>query len=192
VELKHQFQVLQEVYFFYFKAGVDWMKQIKLFLIIGLLLILNSCAVTEKSTPNLSVTLTADAGDDQRVQINATITIQGVGSATDERELSFLWEKGNDTLGTSSILTYTPTVLGIDELTLIVIHSSGAIISDSMNVVVVESQVISEIPTLSKSKIKEYLLAINKVRSKKQDCGTGGVFLATTVQFNSNISNITI
>lgn len=156
------------------------MKHIKLFLIIILVIFFNSCAGTEKSSSSASVILTADAGDNQRVQINETLTIQGSGSATDKSTLSFLWEKGNDTLGTSSTLIYTPTVLGTDELKLIVTHSSGAIISDTMKVVVVESKVLSQIPTLSESKVTEYLVAINNARSKKQDCRTGGSFLATT------------
>jgi uncharacterized protein YkwD len=156
------------------------MKQIKLFLIIGLLFILNSCAGTEKSISSSSVTITADAGDSQRVLINETTTIRGKGEVTDNSELSYLWERGSETLATRATFSYTPTTLGTDKLTLIVTHHSGAVISDSMNVIVIETRVTSQIPTLSKSKIKEYLLAINNARSKKQDCRTGGSFLATT------------
>ena len=156
------------------------MKQIEQFLIISLLFILNACVGTEKSTASPSVILIADAGDDQRVLINETITIRGEGEATDKTELSYLWEKGSETLATTATFSYTPTRLGIDNLTLIVTHNSGAIISDTMKIVVIDSNVLSTIPMLSQTKIDTYLVAMNKARGKQQNCGTKGAFSATT------------
>jgi uncharacterized protein YkwD len=156
------------------------MKQVELFLIIALVFSLNSCVGTEKSTPNSLVTLSANAGDDQRVLVNETITIRGEGEATDKTELSYLWEKGSETLATTATFSYTPTRLGTENLTLIVTHNSGAIISDTMKIMVVDSEVISSTPTFSQNKIDEYLFAINKARSTQQNCGTGGAFSATT------------
>lgn len=156
------------------------MKQKELIFIIGLVSLFHACGGTDKATENKPIILKADAGDDKRVQINETITIEGKGITSDKSELSYIWEKGVDTLGTSSSITYTPTVLGVDELRLIVRHNSGTIISDTMKVSVVESKVVSNIPQISKDKIDEYLLAINKVRVKKQDCGTKGIFSGTT------------
>ena len=96
------------------------MQKKELLFIIGLLFIFNACAGTENSTENKPVTLSANAGDDKRVQINETITIKGEGIVSDKSELSYIWEKGTSTLGTSSIITYTPTVLGTDTLKLTV------------------------------------------------------------------------
>ena len=57
-----------------------------------------------------------------------------------------------------------------------------------MNVVVVESKVVAKIPKLSQDTIDEYLSAINKVRTKKQDCGTKGVFSgATALHWNEKL-----
>lgn len=126
------------------------------------------------------ITVKLNAGEDKRVKVNETVRIVGKGSATDGSQLSFTWKKGNDTLATTAIFDYIPTVIGVDTLTLIAQHNSGATLKDSMKVTVVESMVRGEkIPPITKARIKEYLFEINKARAKEQDCGTEGIFPAT-------------
>ncbi len=149
--------------------------KIPLFAVLAMLFI--SCVNEPKSSSEY--TMTANAGEDRRVKINETITISGKGTTTDNSELSYLWEKGDNTLATTAIFSYTPTVLGTDTLKFTVQGNDGSSLSDTMNVVVTETKVLPSIPTISQSRIDEYLTAVNKARSTKQTCGSRGDFPAT-------------
>jgi uncharacterized protein YkwD len=154
------------------------MKFTKILLLAILALLFSSCA--EESKSDSDYTITADAGEDKRVKINETITILGKGTTTDKSELSYLWEKGELTLATTALFSYTPTVVGTDTLTFTVQHSDGSFVQDRMNVVVTETKVLSStIPTISQSQIDEYLMVVNRARSKEQNCGSQGIFPAT-------------
>jgi uncharacterized protein YkwD len=153
------------------------MKFIRVLLLASLPMLFSSCA--EESKNNSDYTITADAGEDKRVKINETISILGKGTTTDNSELSYLWEKGDNTLATTALFSYTPTVLGTDTLKFTVQGNDGSSISDIMNVVVTETKVVPSIPTISQSRIDEYLTVVNKARSTKQTCGSRGVFPAT-------------
>jgi uncharacterized protein YkwD len=146
-------------------------------LLLAIALLFSSCA--EESKSDSDYTITADAGEDKRVKINETITILGKGTSSDNSELLYLWEKGDNTLATTAIFSYTPTVLGRDILKFTVQGNDGLSISDIMNVVVTETKVVPSIPTISQSQIDTYLNAVNKARSTKQICGTQGAFPAT-------------
>jgi len=153
------------------------MKFIRVLLLAILPMLFSSCV---EPTKNSDYTMTADAGEDKRVKINETISISGKGTTTDNSELSYLWEKGDNTLATTAIFSYTPTVLGTDTLKFTVQGNDGSSISDIMNVVVTETKVVPSIPTISQSRIDEYLTAVNKARSSKQTCGSRGAFPATS------------
>ena len=153
------------------------MKFIRVLLLASLPMLFSSCV---EPTKNSDYTMTADAGEDKRVKINETISISGKGTTTDNSELSYLWEKGDNTLATTAIFSYTPTVLGTDTLKFTVQGNDGSSISDIMNVVVTETKVVPSIPTISQSRIDEYLTAVNKARSSKQTCGSRGAFPATS------------
>jgi len=155
------------------------MKFIQLLLVV-LPLFFSSCAEPKNKNNSNNYTITADAGEDKRVKINETITIVGKGTSTDNSELSYLWEKGENTLATTAKFFYTPTRLGTDKLKFTVEANDGSSISDTMNVVVTETKVISSIPTISQAQIDEYLTAVNKARSTEQTCGSRGVFPATS------------
>ena len=152
------------------------MKFIQVSLLAVLPMLFNSCVEPAKSS---DYSITADAGEDKRVKVNETITISGKGTSTDKSELSYLWEKGDNTLATTALFSYTPTVVGTDTLTFTVQHNDGSSISDKMNVVVTQTKVVSKIPTILQSQIDEYLNAVNKARSTKQTCGSQGDFPAT-------------
>jgi len=154
------------------------MKFIQVLLLAILAMLFSSCA---ESTNSSAYKITADAGEDKRVKINETITISGKGTTTDKSELSYLWEKGNTTLATTAIFSYTPTVLGTDILKFTVQANDGSSVSDTMKVFVTEKKVISSIPSISKSQIDEYLRVVNKARTNKQSCGSKGMFPATNI-----------
>ena len=158
------------------------MNFIHLFLITILSLTFTACVEPEndETSPSASFTLTAEAGEDKRVLINETVTITGEGKTTDSSELSYLWEKGSDTLATTATFSYTPTVVGTDTLRFIVQHNNGSVISDTMNVVVTDREVVSFIPQISEELKTEYLKAVNQARSSDQICGKKGLFVATT------------
>jgi len=158
------------------------MNFIQIFLITILPILFTACVEpeNEETSSSSSFTLTADAGDDKRVLINETVTITGDGKTTDSSALSYLWEKGADTLATTATFSYTPTVVGTDTLRFVVQHNNGAIISDTMNVFVTDRKIVSFIPEISEKLKKAYLKAVNDARSHNQTCGSKGLFVATT------------
>ena len=79
---------------------------------------------------------TANAGADQSVEVNQTITITGSGSDSDGNITSYEWKKDTTVLATTASFDYTPDTVGIDTLTLTVTDNNGSIGSDSMAVTV--------------------------------------------------------
>jgi len=158
------------------------MNYIQPFLITILSIFFIACSGAEEDdgSSSDSFTLTADAGEDKRVLINETVIIRGEGKTTDNSELSYLWEKERDTLATTASFSYTPTVVGTDTLRFIVQHNNGAVITDTMNVVVTDREVLSFVPKIKKELKEDYLNAVNKARSSSHTCGEKGLFPATT------------
>ena len=163
---------------------------IKIFLTLSILFFFNACGKTIESkaptedtknviTEESVITLIIDAGSDKVARINKLLTIKGKGRASDDSKLSYEWKKNNKTLGTSAILEYKPTVLGIDTLSFFVKHKNGKVLSDTIKITVIETQSNIETPSISSSLIEEYLTVINKARGKNQDCGKKGKFPAT-------------
>ena len=82
-----------------------------------------------------------NAGADRKAQINVSIIIFGSGSDSDGVISSYEWKKGEDILGTTAKLEYTPTKLGVETLTLTVVDDDGVSASDSLNLEVVTEDV---------------------------------------------------
>ncbi len=124
-----------------------------LFLTVGLLL--TGCGGGGSSTDNNGTNNLisegenrlpiVDAGYDRKVQINTTITIYGSAKDIDGVISSYEWKKGKEVLGTTKELTYTPTILGKDILTLTAIDNDGGVASDSIELEIV-SEVVYEDP----------------------------------------------
>ena len=75
----------------------------------------------------------ANEGADKTVTVNNSLTLYGSGSDK-EGSVSFEWKKGDEVLGTNKTLTYIPTVVGTDILTLVVTDEDGATTSDSVKI----------------------------------------------------------
>jgi len=102
-----------------------------------------------------------NAGKDISTVVNQQITI--VGSAHDEDGIisTYEWKKGNDTLGTELSLTYIPTEIGVDKLTLIAVDDDGDKASDSMNITVTEEDTPS-LPSTSNLPITDNKVVFQK------------------------------
>ena len=83
---------------------------------------------------------TVNAGVDKTVTVNESITLYGSAFDSDGSIVSYEWKKDNEVLGTNSTLTYTPTTVGTDTLTLIVTDDDGAVVSDMVEVLVEDSE----------------------------------------------------
>ena len=84
---------------------------------------------------------TVDAGEDRKAQINVPITIWGTANDIDGVISSYEWKKGKDILSSTAMLSYTPTILGTDKITLTVMDNDGAVASDSINIEVINQEV---------------------------------------------------
>jgi hypothetical protein len=82
---------------------------------------------------------TANAGADKTVTVNNSVTLYGSGS-DNEGSVTFEWKKGDEVLGTGKTLTYMPTIVGTDILTLVVTDDDGATASDSVKINVKEDE----------------------------------------------------
>ena len=83
------------------------------------------------------------AGDDKKVQINIPTTIQGYARDDDGTISSYEWTKGDTVLGTTYLLSYIPTTVGTETLTLTVTDDDGATSSDSMTLEIVNESVVN-------------------------------------------------
>ena len=81
------------------------------------------------------------AGEDKKATINVPILIWGSANDSDGAISSLEWKKGDKVLSTTETLSYTPTELGIDILTLTATDDDGATASDSIKIEVVEYKV---------------------------------------------------
>ena len=123
----------------------------KIVLFSGLILILNGCGGssggnsektqlvdTQPSAQNENKPPIANAGGDITVEVNKPITLYGQANDPDGEISEIEWKKGDEVLATTLTLTYTPTEIGVDTLTLTVIDNDGASANDSINLTVVE------------------------------------------------------
>ncbi len=117
----------------------------------------------------------ANAGEDKTVTVNQSITLKGSGMDRDGIVIRYEWKKGDEVLGTTATITYTPTVVGIDELVLTVTDNDGLTATDTVKITVADSTA-HQIPVLSEREKNAYLDAINEARSVKQDCHSKGIF----------------
>jgi len=77
-----------------------------------------------------------NAGEDKTVTVNSSVTITGIAVDSDGTIATVEWKKGNEVLATTLSFSYTPTKVGTDVLTLVVVDEDGESASDSVNVVV--------------------------------------------------------
>lgn len=82
-----------------------------------------------------------NVGYDRKVQINTTIKLYGIATDSDGVISSYEWKKGNEILGNTKEITYTPTKLGIDTITLTVIDNDGGVASDTIRLTVVKEAI---------------------------------------------------
>ena len=121
----------------------------------------------------------ANAGLDKSVTVNQSISIIGSGTDSDGTIVSYEWKKGDEVLGTTATITYIPTLVGTDTLTLTVTDNDGLTATDSVSIVVSDSDA-HQIPLLSEADKESYLNAINQARSVEQDCHSMGLFPAVS------------
>ncbi len=81
------------------------------------------------------------AGSDGKVQVDKPVTIYGKANDPDGVISEYEWTKDGEVLSTTLDVTYIPTELGVDTLTLTVIDNDGASASDSINLEVVEESI---------------------------------------------------
>ena len=86
---------------------------------------------------------TVYAGSDKKVQVNTTTTIYGSARDEDGTISSYEWKKGTEVLGTTRSLSYIPTTVGVETITLTVTDDDGAIASDDINLEIVNDYVVN-------------------------------------------------
>jgi hypothetical protein len=121
-----------------------------IFFSLCLALLITACggggSSNSSSTATTNKTPTVNAGWDRKAQINVPIIIWGSASDSDGIISNYEWTKGGEVLGTTEELSYTPTKLGIDTLTLKVVDDDGLSASDSLNLEVIADAVPIEDP----------------------------------------------
>ena len=85
-----------------------------------------------------------DAGYDRKVQVNTPVKLYGTATDIDGTISSYEWKIGNEVLGNTQEITYTPTKLGIYTITLTVIDNDGGVATDTIKLEVVEEAVYEE------------------------------------------------
>jgi len=88
----------------------------------------------------------ADAGSDQKVTVNGSVTLYGKGINGSGKIIGYEWKKGSQVLGTNAMLIYLPTTVGTDVLTLTVIDNNGFKASDSVTITILNE--INKIPVV--------------------------------------------
>ena len=81
----------------------------------------------------------AQAGVDRNVTLGSSILLEGTGADSDGNISSYTWKKGTEILANTATITYTPTAIGTEQLTLIVMDNKGATASDSLEVTVFQN-----------------------------------------------------
>lgn len=84
----------------------------------------------------INIVPVANAGGNQTIEINKSISITGSGTDADGTIVSYSWGNNNVVLATTSSFIYTPNTVGTDTLTLTVTDNEGATVSDTMSLVV--------------------------------------------------------
>ena len=80
----------------------------------------------------------ANAGADKTVTVNETIILIGTATDSDGSIVSYKWKKGDDILGASATLNYTPINVGTDILTFTVVDDDSNIATDDIKLFVNE------------------------------------------------------
>lgn len=167
--------------------------QVSRVILIGVLaIILNACGGGSSSTTPSTVAsasnIAVDAGDNKRVVVNESILIEGSVETNDSSSLTYEWKKDEEVLATTQSFTFTPTEAGSYLLSFVVQDSDGISSVDNMIVIVTTQEINTDIPAISDTLISEYLTAVNKARTTEQDCGSKGIFPATTtVTWNTKL-----
>lgn len=118
------------------------MKQIKMLLLSSMVILFTACgggSSTSETPDPVNSLPNVDAGPDKSVEVNQAVTITGSASDDDGTIVSLEWTKDSTVLATTASFDYIPTAIGTDTLTLTVMDDDGATASDSMNVVVLET-----------------------------------------------------
>ena len=155
------------------------------------LVILTGCGGdTTPSNENGNKSPVVNAGNDVSTIVNQPITI--VGTVTDDGSISsYEWKRGEDTLGTEISVTYTPTEVRVDTLTLIATDDDGKSGRDEVEVRVKEKNTI-DLPSVSKLmyKIADSELIKNSVHNLSfayyQDKGSQRWYISP-VNFNNKV-----
>jgi PBP1b-binding outer membrane lipoprotein LpoB len=85
-----------------------------------------------------------DAGADKTVTVNESVTITGSATDSDGTISSIEWKKGNEVLATTLSFSYTPTEVGTDVLTLVVVDDDGESSSDSLSITITSTNDLTE------------------------------------------------
>ena len=123
------------------KKILNWLIALSILTLVG-------CGEDSSSNGDSNKAPIVDAGNDISTILNQSVTI--VGTVTSESPISsYKWKKGDDTLGTETSITYTPTELGVDTLTFIATDAEGKSGRDEVEVRVKEKGTI-DLPSTSK------------------------------------------
>ena len=116
-------------------------------LIVSATLLLTACGSSSSSTSSSNLTPDSssgvnkapivDAGEDRKAQVNTSVLIWGSASDSDGQISLYEWKKGDNILGTTADLRYTPTKLGTEILTFRVVDNDGVSASDTLNLEVI-------------------------------------------------------
>jgi hypothetical protein len=154
--------------------------------------LLSACGGSGGGDEPVNKVPTVNAGVDKSVQVNETLTITGSGTDSDGTIVSYEWKKGTIVLGTTATLSYIPTTVGTDTLTLTVTDDDGVTASDS--VVVTVTAIPNKAPTVNAGADKSVQVneTLTIIGSGTDSDGTiisyewkkGSTVLATTATFH--------
>ena len=124
-------------------------RQFSKSMLIAMSIFLTACgggSGSNSTTSNLisdsaNILPSVDAGYDRKVQIDTSIKLYGTATDSDGTISDYEWKKGNEVLGNTKDITYIPTELGIDILTLTVIDNDGGVATDTIKLEVVKEVV---------------------------------------------------
>jgi len=87
---------------------------------------------TPTEAPAINTAPTVNAGEDKTVRVNNSVTITGTASDREGSISTIEWKKGDEVLATTLSFSYTPTEVGTEVLTLVVVDDDGKSASDSV------------------------------------------------------------